>query len=255
MDLADHSAATKHMLTRAELPAGAGVLGSLLLLIHAVIDLSLLFAGVCAGLYALLAWLLTRYWRAPSGQHGFGWANRITLARATLVIVLAASLPFRELLTTHVWLFAAVAMMALLLDGADGAVARATGSSSDFGARFDMELDAIFIMVLCLAIVVLDKAGAWVLLIGLMRYGFIAAARRWPWLNTPLPESRRRKTVCVWQVVTLLVALLPITGTGLATVSLQISLILLFYSFGVDVLWLRRYGHRGPARSTRPSTP
>ena len=37
------------------------------------------------------------------------------------------------------------------------------------------------------------KAGAWVLLCGLMRYGFVAAGWLWPWLRGPLSPTRPRK--------------------------------------------------------------
>ena len=84
----------------------------------------------------------------------------------------------------------------------------------------------------------LDKAGAWVLLLGLMRYAFVAAAYTFPFLGAPLPESFRRKTVCVWQVATPLVALLPPVSPAFATVTLAIALTLLVYSFVKDMYWL-----------------
>ena len=46
---------------------------------------------------------------------------------------------------------------------------------SAFGARFDMEVDALLILVLSAGVWWFDKAGAWVWLSGLLRYAFIAA--------------------------------------------------------------------------------
>jgi phosphatidylglycerophosphate synthase len=120
----------------------------------------------------------------------------------------------------------------------DGWTARATGTQTDFGARFDMELDALFILGLCVAILALERAGVWVLALGLMRYGFVLAGLIWPFLNLPLPGSFRRKTVCVWQLVTLMVALVPATPDALAQGSLMLALALLCYSFGTDLRWL-----------------
>jgi hypothetical protein len=71
-----------------------------------------------------------------------------------------------------------------------------------------------------------------------MRYGFVAAGMIWPFINAALPDSFRRKTVCVWQLVTLMVALLPITPDALALWSLVLALALLCYSFGADIRWL-----------------
>ena len=53
------------------------------------------------------------------------------------------------------------------------------------------------------------KAGAWVLLSGLLRYAFVAAGAVAPWLRAPLPPSRRRQTICVVQIVALSSSMLP----------------------------------------------
>lgn len=183
--------------------------------------------------------------RWPTAK-SFGWANRTTLLRSVLVIALVAWSPFLASAgNAALWFFGFACLTALILDGADGKVARATGSHSDFGARFDMELDALFILGLCAAAIATGKAGPWVLLLGLMRYAFIAASRLLPWLHQPLPESVRRKTVCVWQVVTLMVALIPITPSGFASATLAIALALLVWSFALDIRWLyiRRHHH------------
>ncbi|BFO17282.1 hypothetical protein SHKM778_36700 [Streptomyces sp. KM77-8] len=128
--------------------------------------------------------------------------------------------------------------MALILDGVDGKVARRTGTSTPLGARFDMEVDAFLILVL--SVYVSMAMGPWVLLIGGMRYVFVAAARVWPWLTAPLPPSTARKTVAALQGVLLLVAgaaLLPhMVNVGVAALALG----LLLWSFGRDVLWLWR---------------
>jgi hypothetical protein len=60
-----------------------------------------------------------------------------------------------------------------------------------------MESDALLILVLSVLVWQHDKAGAWVLLGGLMRYAFVAAAWAWPWLGGPLRSTLRGKTVAV----------------------------------------------------------
>ena len=161
------------------------------------------------------------------------------------MIVLVALAPFAHHLTDSLWLYGWMALLALVLDGVDGKVARATDSQSEFGARFDMELDTLFILGLSVAVLALGKAGPWVLALGLIRYAFVIATHFLDWLNAPLPESFRRKTVCVWQIVTLLVAVLPPVNALFASITLATALALLVWSFFLDIHWLyqRRHHH------------
>ncbi|MEU5361900.1 CDP-alcohol phosphatidyltransferase family protein [Streptomyces sp. NPDC005925] len=167
-----------------------------------------------------------------------GLANRVTLGRATLVGGVAALVAdsFRD--SPPVTLLVGLTAVALLLDGVDGRVARRTNTATSLGARFDMEVDAFLILVL--SVYVSTQLGPWVLLIGAMRYAFVAAARVWPWLTAPLPASTARKTVAASQGVLLLVAaarVLPHTVNGTVV---GVALVLLVWSFGRDVLWLWR---------------
>jgi hypothetical protein len=71
-----------------------------------------------------------------------------------------------------------------------------------------------------------------------MRYAFVAGGWVWGWLRQPLPPRRRRQAVCVVQVVGMSAALLPGLPPGLALMLLGGALLLLIYSFAVDVAWL-----------------
>ena len=167
-----------------------------------------------------------------------GWASRVTQARLALVAVLVAALLEPAVYRDAGWMVAGVALLALSLDGVDGFLARRLEECSNFGARFDMEVDAALILVLCLGAAVTGLAGAWVLLLGLMRYLFLLAGQTLTWLRFPLPPSFRRKLVCVWQVGALVVAISPLaTGLGAELILLS-ALAGLVYSFAVDVLWL-----------------
>jgi phosphatidylglycerophosphate synthase len=166
----------------------------------------------------------------------FGLANRVTLLRMALSALLAAvigePLAHPDALA---WAIVVAATVTALLDAADGPLARRSGLASDFGARFDMETDAWLTLVLCGLIVHFDKAGVWVLAAGLMRYAFVAAARLWPWLSGTLPASLRRKAVCVGQITTLIVCLGPIVPHTLSSALAAASLLVLAWSFAVDV--------------------
>lgn len=185
--------------------------------------------------YLLIGVLIVRFW--PHGA--LGWANRVTLVRSALVALIAGGL-IADVSTVGQWQWLGIAVAALLLDGVDGFVARRAHCQSDFGARFDMELDALLILLLCLALITNAELGPWVLLIGAMRYGFVLASGVYPWLKAPLFPSWRRKAVCVWQVGALLLALTPLTPSGVSALLALSALITLVYSFGVDVWWLYR---------------
>jgi len=62
-------------------------------------------------------------------------------------------------------------------------------------------------------------------------------------MRAPLGPSLRRKTVCVIQVVSLVVCLAPIVPPGLSLWIAAASLVLLVYSFAVDTAALLRAPH------------
>ncbi|MHA5047052.1 CDP-alcohol phosphatidyltransferase family protein [Streptomyces sp. SD15] len=196
-------------------------------------------AGWLTGLaFALATWaVLTRALRR-SRPRSFGPANRVTLGRAILVGGVTALVADSFQSSPPVTLLVGLTAVALILDGVDGKVARRTGTSTALGARFDMEVDAFLVLVL--SVYVSMSLGPWVLLIGTMRYAFVAAARFLPWLNASLPHSMARKTVAAVQGIALLVAgagVLPHLANA-ATVFLALAS--LVWSFGRDIAWLWR---------------
>jgi phosphatidylglycerophosphate synthase len=165
-------------------------------------------------------------------------ADWVTGVRAVLTVVLAAMVV--RAAPPDPGAAVAIGAVAAALDGVDGWIARRTRTASAFGARFDMETDALLILVLSALVWRAGKAGAWVMASGLMRYAFVAAAFVWPWLQEPLEPSRRRQAVCVVQIAALLVALLPAVGAPAASAVAAAALALLAWSFVVDTLWLWR---------------
>jgi phosphatidylglycerophosphate synthase len=171
-------------------------------------------------------------------RRDFGAANAVTLGRLALVALLAALLG--ENAVPVAWPVVVIATLAAVLDAVDGLLARGTGLASPFGARFDMETDAFLMLVLALLAWQFGKAGGWIVAAGLLRYLFLGAGRVWQWLERPLPPSLRRKALCVIQIVTLIVSLAPIVVPPASALIAGAGLVLLVYSFAVDVAWLRR---------------
>jgi phosphatidylglycerophosphate synthase len=239
-------------LVQQETAVGAGVQILLLALLGTAIGMGP--AGWVTGLvFAVATWAVLSRALHRSRLRSFGPANRVTLGRATLVggvTALVADSFFES--SPPVTLFVGLTAVALILDGVDGKVARRTGTSTALGARFDMEVDAFLILVL--SVYVSMSMGPWVLLIGGMRYAFVAAARVWPWLNAALPPSTARKTVAAMQGVFLLLAASGYLPWAASFAVTAVALGALVWSFGRDVLWLWRTSEGGASASTGTGT-
>jgi phosphatidylglycerophosphate synthase len=190
-----------------------------------------------AGVFAAVMAVALPYRRTHHPFDRFGMANAITTVRAALVALVAALIGDPAGLSLA-GTATAIASVAAALDGVDGWIARRTQTLSRFGARFDMEVDALLVMVLAALAWQFGKAGVWVLLAGLLRYLFVAAGWLWPPFSRPLEPSGRRKTVCVVQIVGLIVAIAPPIQPPLSNGIAAASLLALTWSFAVDVRWL-----------------
>jgi phosphatidylglycerophosphate synthase len=165
-----------------------------------------------------------------------GPADKITLVRAVLTAGVAG-LAVASVVSGRAFPAAALlAAVALPLDGVDGWVARRTGTCSERGARFDMEVDAALILVL--SVLLVRPLGAWVLAAGLMRYAFGLAGLVLPWLTAPLPVRRSRKVVAAAQGVVLAVAVSAVLPGVVAGGAVAVALGALTWSFARDVAWL-----------------
>jgi phosphatidylglycerophosphate synthase len=189
---------------------------------------------------AAIVMLARRSARAHHPFTRFGPANQVTMVRAFLVAI-AAGFVGEPSLPGAGWIIASTAVVATLLDGVDGWLARRTGLASAFGARFDMETDALLIQVLAILTWQYGKAGPWVLVSGLLRYLFVAAAWVMPWMREPLFPSVRRKAICVVQTVGLILTILPPIVPPASEWLAVVSLAALVYSFLADTLWLWRH--------------
>jgi phosphatidylglycerophosphate synthase len=104
----------------------------------------------------------------PSGR--FGAANAVTLSRLVLTLLLAAlgrqgAGPREALLL----------LLVFGLDSLDGWLARTRGDRSEFGETFDMESDALLVMTAGLVLHDGGRLGAFILVPGLLRYGYVLA--------------------------------------------------------------------------------
>jgi len=118
----------------------------------------------------------------PDGR--FGAANWVTSLR----LLLEASM-LMGLAAAASWLPATFVLLILALDGLDGWLARRFGTSSAFGAHFDMEVDAFLVLATSVLLWRSGKCGAWILTAGVLRYAYVSCCALWPPRGGTMPRQ------------------------------------------------------------------
>ena len=162
-------------------------------------------AAIAGGSFLGLIVRFRRQW-TPSGQ--FGAANAITLTRLLCVLawLMGPELP-------DAWA-AGLALAVLCADGLDGWIARRLGSASEFGHCFDQEVDAFFFLALCAILYGEGRLGAWALLPGALRYGYVLFAKL---ARPPIGSfrgNRYTRSVGAAAVLAFTLCLLPVGALG-----------------------------------------
>jgi phosphatidylglycerophosphate synthase len=196
-------------------------------------------AGALAGLaYGVAVVTLLSRALQRSGASVLGPADLVTLLRSVLVGGVAALVADSVLRSVPVGTLTALAVVALVLDGVDGRVARHTRTVSAVGARFDMEVDSVLVLVLSASVA--RSLGAWVLAIGSVRYVRLFTGWVLPWLRRPVPARYWCKVVATVQGVVLTVSAADVLPRAVAVLALVVVAALLAESFGREVWWLWR---------------
>jgi phosphatidylglycerophosphate synthase len=157
-------------------------------------------AAFGAASLAVLVSLRARAW-TPSGR--FGAANAVTALRVSFIVGLAA-LP-------RIGPAASLTVVAIFaLDGVDGFLARRTATASSFGAAFDMETDALLVLVAGFRLADAGRLGVWILLPGLYRYLYGLAISVVPSARGDAPRSRIGRYAFAVMVVSLAASLWPV---------------------------------------------
>jgi phosphatidylglycerophosphate synthase len=200
------------------------------------------WAGMAVAVVVAFAWA---HGLASSGASSIGPADWVTLTRAVLVGAITALTVDSFLVAPQTALLVALTTLALVLDAADGWVARRTRTVSALGARFDYEVDAFLILVL--GVFVAPAVGWWVLVLGLARYAFVATGWMLPWMRATLPPRYWRKVVAAAQGIVLMVVAAGVLPHNVDMAALLVAFALLAESFGHDVWWLWQSRHHAAA--------
>ena len=117
-----------------------------------VVAASLSFIGFCITQIKFLSTI------KPFG----GYANWVTAFRLMLILIGISYFSGVELF--------AILGLAVGLDVVDGWLARRFNQQSVFGMYFDMETDALYVLLVCIYLYLNGLAGAWIIIPGVLRY-------------------------------------------------------------------------------------
>jgi phosphatidylglycerophosphate synthase len=197
-----------------------------------------LYPGKAAAVFAAWMGIAFGYVGAHHPYVRFGPANYVTTIRVMMVALIASLIGEPEIPQAALAASIATAVMTVL-DGVDGWLARRSRMTSEFGARFDMETDAVLVMAMSVLIWQYGKAGAWALTGGMLRYIFVIGGWWQPWMARPLRPTRRAKAITVCHMVGLSVGLAPFVPVPLSAIVVALTTAALAWSFAADVrrLW------------------
>ncbi|MEM9983461.1 MAG: CDP-alcohol phosphatidyltransferase family protein [Bacteroidota bacterium] len=140
-------------------------------------------AAAGLGSFVVFWWLFRDQWR-PLGWGG-GPANAVTWLRLLGLVAMALLHPWVYPDPLCFWV-----LMLLGLDGLDGWIARKTHTSSELGAIFDKEVDALYVLVAAFLLWERGRLGAWVWIAGLWRYLYLVLRKVFPRPEQSAPEPR-----------------------------------------------------------------
>jgi phosphatidylglycerophosphate synthase len=185
-------------------------------------------AWLAATLGALSLCALTALQRSrwtPSGR--FGAANALTLFRLGLIAALG------PLCSAPPGPLSALLVLAIFaLDGVDGWLARRRGEASTFGAYFDMECDALLVLVCTLVLYQHGRLGAFILLPGVLRYVYLLLVMAAPAKGGETPHTRLERYLFSVLMISLVASLWPLP---LHQPLAQLATLLIAFSFARSI--------------------
>lgn len=165
------------------------------------------------------------------------WADRVTAVRVLLCVLLFAG----HALDPHAaWWKVGVAILIIVLDGVDGALARRHGPT-ERGAVFDMESDSFFVITMCGVAHLYLGIGPWIYIAGLLRPLYVLMwAVLLLFVKPPSPNrkggSQRGRIVFLVLIISQITTLAPIFPLAFKQVIAALAVALLSYSFSIDIV-------------------
>lgn len=196
--------------------------------------------GVFLALPALIS--LSLLWRhrprrPASLQRAVGLANGLTASRVAVVLVATAAMPRLG----SGWVMAAF-VFNVTVDAIDGYVARKSAEATSFGAVFDREADALFVLSAYFYFYVysIGDLGGWMLLPGLLPYLYRLAADAF---SVPVAAENKERLAAPLAAVNFVLLLAAVALPGHATPILALSFSVVLLSFGPSFWSLCRHAY------------
>lgn len=211
---------------------------------------TLVFAA-CSGIVSVLsvilqadfaAWGIALSFIGLSGFAGFLFlarpdrlrpADYVSLLRIIIAIAALLMLSLEMFGNGSMFIFS-ILVVGGISDFFDGAIARKTGSTV-FGQKLDPEADAFFILALAFAAHHIVGIGSWILLAGLLRYGYVFIFPDEFSTDSKLFRYYAKAT-CAFAEIVLVGAFAPFAGIRIKTILSIVVLALLSLSFIIETI-------------------
>lgn len=191
-----------------------------------------LIAIVCW--YAIFIIKIPRYTNLPNQ---FGSANLVTTLRLLLIV----GMGFLHEFLPHVILFFGF-MIAIILDGVDGYIARKYNQSSKPGEALDMETDAFMVLLLSWIHFSSNEMQWWILIPGGLRYYYEIAFYFFPNRDVRKPPKKVRATIAVMFFIALIIPFaFQNVYSNLFLISASILICISFLASIIDMFFLRSH--------------
>jgi phosphatidylglycerophosphate synthase len=160
---------------------------------------------------------------------GFGAANSVTALRAVSLLPLAAAADAGAPALVALWTFAI-----FTLDGIDGWLARRASNTTAFGARFDAETDASLMLLLSAAAVALERAWAWAVIAGMLRFVWVLTLAWSQRVEVGTPRTRIGRYAFSIAVTSFTACFWPPQLAPLSHALAAVATLVLCYSFSLS---------------------
>ena len=181
-----------------------------------------------------------RRWRRPDPPTP---ADLVTGFRALLVLACAALVVPGVGGADGGWWLVSLALLAWVLDGLDGYVARRTSTVSQRGALLDSGVDGTLVLVMAVAVA---GVAPWSLVGGLLWPVFVLVQVWRPSWRRTLPHRTWRKVAGGTLTGTLVIGAAPVWLEVAVQVAVGLAVAFVVWSFARDVAWLERMSNLCP---------
>jgi len=155
------------------------------------------------------------------------WPNGITFVRFVGICIAL-------LLISDPWALGIILTIMVLLDVLDGYVARKLKQSSTLGLHLDMEVDAFFVLIMCLFYYLNRDVEFWILMPGLLRYIYVIYINLFP--KTGFIETKQKYASLIAGVFFVLLLIGIVAPDNLLNIILLPGALGIIISFGISFI-------------------